>query len=161
MEQEQFEIEINNLLITAEELIPKELLHDLPPMKDCLDAPEWYDFEYSLWDIGEKIRQLMVVNKHCKPSQNQIERIVDIAINPIAKRGRQSFILLLGYKKYQKYANKIASQIKDEHVDGHVISTLYKMQAPNFIDEIAPYEFYKKRTWVRNEAKRYLAKYRL
>ena len=157
MERNIFDKEIDNLLLRAEELIPTEDLPDLPFMKLAPNVHDWYKFEHQLWDVGEEIRQFLSVNKN-KLNENQIERIVEICLNKKAKRGRQSFVMLLGKKIYCSYAGRLVSLLDDNDVDGHTIDTLYKMGAAEYIELIRPFLTHKQ-TWIKNEAKRYIYKY--
>ena len=157
MERNIFDKELDNLLLRAEELMPTEDLPDLPFMKLAPDVHDWYKFEHQLWDVGEEIRQFLLVNKN-KLNDNQIERIIEICLNKKAKRGRQSFVMLLGKKIYCSYAHRLVSLLDDNDVDGHTIDTLYKMGAAEYAELIRPFLTHKQ-TWIRNEAKRYIKKY--
>ena len=46
------------------------------------------------------------------------------------RRGRQSFIMLLGFKAAEPFAGEIAHDLRDRDVDGHVLDTPLKMRAP-------------------------------
>lgn len=158
MIRKDFDNELNNLLTSAEALIPKENLPDLPFMDLVPDVRDWYKFESELWDVGENIRQFLLENKN-KLNRSQIERIVEICLDKRAKRGRQSFVMLLGKKMFRDYAEQIVTLLNDVDVDGHVIDTLYKMGATEYTDLIEPFLTHN-RTWIRNEAKRYIQKYK-
>ena len=97
MDRKAFDSELNNFLTRAEALIPKENLPDLPYMDLAPDVHDWYEFEHKLWEIGEEIRQFISENRN-KLNKNQIDRIVSICLDKKAKRGRQSFVMLLGKK---------------------------------------------------------------
>lgn len=148
---------IDKLLLTAEKLIPLTLLPDQPPGKYS-DQPEWYMFEHDIWKLGEQIRLFLVENKKYKLNDSQLKRINQIATNKNAKNGRQSFIMLLGYKKYQSYSSDIASQIYDSNVAGQVIDTLLKMQAPGYGEIIRPFTT-SKFLWIKKKAKKYIERY--
>lgn len=158
MDRNVFDYELNNFLVRAEELIPAEELPDLPFMELAPDVHDWYKFEHQLWDIGEEIRQFLSANKN-KLNELQIERILEICLDKRAKRGRQSFVMLLGRKMYCCYANRIVTLLTDDDVDGQVIDTLYKMGAKGYEEQIEPFLTHN-RTWIRNEAKRYIQKYK-
>ena len=157
MDREIFDNELNLLLTKAEDKIPDENLPDLPFMELAPDVHDWYMFEHEIWEIGEEIRQLIFNSKKVL-TDSQIGRIINICLDERAKRGRQSFVLLLGKKAYQKYSYKIAPLLNSDDVDGHVIDTLYKMQAGQYVDLIHPFMNHK-RTWIKNTAKRYVQKY--
>ncbi len=152
-----FDDNFKALLTKAENLVPKENLPDLPYMDAASDVHEWYQFEGQLWDVGEEIRQL-IVEHNKKLNEPQVKRIIEICLDKRAKRGRQSFVLLLGKKCYCTFADEIIHLIDDDDIDGHVINTIYKMQAGQYVDKIKPFLNHK-RTWIRNEAKRYIQKY--
>ncbi len=158
MDRKAFDNEIDNLLNRAEVLIPEENLPDLPFMDLAPDVHDWYEFEHKLWDVGEEIRQFLSENKN-KFNNSQIYRIVKICLDKRAKRGRQSFVMLLGRKMYCGYSEQIVAFLNDDDVDGQVIDTLYKMAAKEYVDLIEPFLTHN-RTWIRNEAKRYIMRYK-
>ena len=132
MDRKVFDNELDTLLTRAEALIPEENLPDLPYMDLAPDVHDWYEFEHKLWEIGEEIRQFISENKN-KLNKNQIDRIVSICLDKKAKRGRQSFVMLLGKKIYNSYADMIVTVLNDDDVDGQVIDTLYKMGAKEYL----------------------------
>ena len=150
--------EINNLLSETETNIPHEMLADLPYMKQFPDVHEWHDFEGKIWDMGEQIRQLVFTSK-AYFNNDQINRILNICLDKRAKRGRQSFVMLLGKSKYCEYAHALIPLLEDEDVNGHVIDTLYKMRANAYVSLITPFLKHK-RTWIRNTAKKYVQKFK-
>lgn len=154
MNRVSFDTEINNFLSSSEKLIPDKDLPPLPFMELASYVHDWYDFELQLWDIGEKIRQL-ILKEHKEMNREQSNRVLNICLNKNAKRGRQSFVMLLGKKRYCLYAHKIAVLLSDDDVDGHVISTLYKMGTTDYEEQIKPFINHN-RSWIRNEAKRYI-----
>ena len=66
--------------------------------------------------------------------------------------------MLLGKKCYSTFADEIIHLIHDDDVDGHIIDTIYKMQAGQYVDKVK-LVLNHKRMWIRNEAKRYIQKY--
>ncbi len=157
MKKAEFESQLNSSLFSAEKLIPEIDLPDLPYMELAPTVHDWYDFEHELWEIGENIRQLILTEKK-DLSTEQADQVCKICENVKAKRGRQSFVMLLGKKRFLPYADRIANILPDVDIDGHVISTLYKMGASQFTAQIKPYTNHAI-TWIRNEAKRYIQKY--
>ena len=155
--RELFNSEFDDLIRKVEEKIPETNLPDLPYMKEAPDVHDWYMFEHEIWAIGEEIRQLTVKYK-IKFSDEQIDIIINICLDERVKRGRQSFVMLLNKKAYSKHSKRIISLLEDDDVDGHVIYTIYRMQAGEYVEEIKPFVNHK-RTWIRNEAKRYIQKY--
>lgn len=155
MDRNYFDEKIEEFFTKAEKLIPNELLPDLPFISPGVH--DWYDFEHHLWKVGEEIRIFLKENNRGL-NKYQIEKVVNICLDKRAKRGRQSFVMLLGRKMYADYADKIISLLSDDDVDGHVIDTLYKMQVGGYSIYIEPFLNHN-RTWIRNEAKRYIKKY--
>lgn len=155
--RKNFDENIDSLLKKANAMIPNEILPDLPFMEHAPDVHDWYRFEHELWEIGEEIRQV-VSEYNMKFNSDQIDAIIKICLDKRAKRGRESFVLLLGKVMYGEYANKIISLLNDDVVGGHIIDTLYKMHAGQYVELVKPFLNHK-RTWIRNEAKRYVQKY--
>ena len=159
MKRDEFDSQLNSLLLSAEKLIPENDLPDLPYMELAPTVHDWYDFEHELWEIGENIRQLILTEKKDLSSE-QADQVCKICENVKAKRGRQSFVMLLGKKRFLHYADRIVSILPDDDIDGHIISTLYKKGASQYVDHIKPYADHRT-TWIKNEAKRYIQKYGL
>ncbi|MBQ4572722.1 MAG: hypothetical protein IJA80_05545 [Clostridia bacterium] len=157
MDRDMFDKTLNKLLSNAESMIPDENLPDLPFMETAPDVHDWYGFEHELWEKGEEIRQHILYGKK-RPNTEQVERIVAICMDKRAKRGRESFVMLLGKKCYVNYAEKIATLLNDSDVDGHVIDTLYKMGADGYDIQIKPFINHN-RAWIRNKATKYIEKY--
>ena len=84
--------------------------------------------------------------------------ILCVATEPKAKRGRQSFIMLLGYAACAQFAPQSMKQLSDPQVCGQVIDTLTKMKCPDYGEAIEPFTR-DKTTWIRNTAKLYIKKY--
>jgi len=151
----------NRILDLIEEAIgkaPKSFEPDLPALEGFPEVPSWHDYEHEIWKLGEGIRQLLVEHKSLRKDDSITEKILDFCLNKNAKRGRESFVMLLWYKHNQKYADKLISLINDQYVYGHVIQVLNKMQAHGFKNDVLPFTK-DKRTWIRNQAKKYLEKY--
>lgn len=152
-----FDTDIENLLLKAEALIPCEMPPELPVMTHFPDVHEWHDFELKLWAIGEEIRQAVSSYKHAF-NDRQIERILHVCLDKRAKRGRQSFVMLLGRKQYCNYSDVLIPLLDNGDVNGHVIDTLYKMQADGYGAFITPFLNHRQ-TWIRNIAKKYIQKF--
>ena len=141
----------------AKSEIPNKMLPDLQ-VNEISGNPEMHPFEYKIWTLGEEIRPLLV-NKPQLRNDSEIQNgILEICLEQKAKRGRESFVMLMGNVNFSKYAPEIASLIKDHYISGHVIDTLVKMKQSGFSEEIAPY-MKSKTTWVREAAKKYCEKY--
>lgn len=157
MNRKEFDSAINSLLENAEQKIPEEDLPALPPMELCSDVPDWYDFESELWEIGENMRQI-ICSERKDLNHEQAERVCLICLNRNAKRGRQSFVMLLGKKRFNEYADRLADLLSDDDVNGHVLDSIYKMGAPQYCKEAEPF-LTSEHAWIRKTAKRYIEKY--
>ncbi len=153
-----FDDGVDRLLERAESIIPNEILPDLPYMELAPDVHAWHNFEHELWEIGEEIRQFVSVYSKTF-NKNQIDRIISICLDKRAKRGRQSFVMLLGRKVYGEHANEIIAVLNDTDIEGHVIDTIYKMQAGQYVELVKPFQSHN-RTWIKNGAKKYIKKFK-
>jgi hypothetical protein len=140
----------------ARALAPETFPADLPATES--GAPDWYRFEHEAWAIGEQVR-------HCLLRQPQLKRdaavqraIVDVIHCGNLRRGRQSFVMLLGYKAAQEWAPVIASYLDDPDVCGHTLDTLLKMRVPGYAVQVEPL-LASKYTWIRNLARKYRERY--
>ena len=138
-------------------LVPDRLEPDLPPSKMFPDVPEWHSYEFKVWQLGEKIRQILAVDTRLRDDKEIVKLIVEVASNRRLKRGRQPFIMLLENKRYAGYASLLISQIDDKFVYGHVLNTIIKMQVWDYECEIEPLTS-DRSAWVRNKAKIYIEK---
>lgn len=158
MDKEQAKLKIIELLHETEKLIPDENVLNLAPLDGFRDIPQWYSFEHEIWKNGDTIRQLFMQHKTLPEDKKMLENILSICLNRNAKRGRQSFIMLLWNKKYSEYAEKLVSQIDDKFVAGHIIEGLNKMKTPYFSAQVRPF-CSDKTTWIRKQAQKYIDQY--
>lgn len=157
MDRKDFNMAVERLIAETLDLIPTELQPDLACIPDAADVPDWHDFEHRIWKNGEAIRMLIHTERK-NLNRAQICGILGICGNINAKRGRESFVMLLGKKEYAEYAPHIAELLNDRYVEGHAVYTLYKMGAADYTAEIARFQTHKK-SWIRNYAKKYIQKY--
>jgi hypothetical protein len=141
-------------------LAPEEYPPTLPTAKELLGGPEWYSFEHEAWRIGETIRQGFVQNTGLKKKHAVLEKVLEVATCRNLRRGRQSFIMALGFVAAQQHAKALSPYLSDADVDGQVVYTLIKMKAPGFVAEVEPL-LQSDKTWIRNLAKKYLSRYGL
>ncbi|PRB07510.1 hypothetical protein [Microbacterium sp. MYb64] len=66
--------------------------------------------------------------------------------------------MLLGTVKATSHSDRLAYMLDNWAVDGHVIGVLYRMRTGDYVEQIRPF-LQSQSTWIRNEAKRHLAKY--
>ncbi|WP_299438312.1 hypothetical protein [uncultured Aquimarina sp.] len=149
---------ILELIKKAESLTPKKVEMDLEPIDGFPDVPNWHKYESDIWRIGEEIRQIIITKKTLRKDEEINDLIIKFCLNKNSKRGRQSFILLLGYKHLSKYASQLINMINDKFVNGQIIDTVYKMQAVGFEKEIRPF-LTDKHIWIRKLAIKYIEKY--
>jgi len=148
---------ILQLIESAKSEIPTDLVKDLP-VSELTGYPQKHSFEYNIWGIGEKIRPLLIEEPKLRSNIEIQKGILSICMDKRAKKGRESFVMLMGSVKFAKYASEIASLVNDSDVSGHAINTLVKMKQPGFFQEVAPHKE-SKIAWVRNAAKKYCEKY--
>ena len=146
------------LIEKAEKLTPKIFEKDLPNLKELPNVREMHHYEHKIWDLGEKIRQLIFEHKGLRKDKELNDRIIKFCLNKNSKRGRESFIMLLWYKHNQKYAEQLVSLINDKYVYGHIIEGLNKIQLEGYCKEVSPYAT-DELTWIRKQANKYLEKY--
>ena len=141
----------------AEIRIPEYEVPDLPGQKDFPEVPEWHSFERSVWKSGEDIRVLLQKSSKLRSDFEIQKSILSICKNQNAKRGRQSFVLLLGSPKCASLAGTVVELLCDSDISGHVISVLLKMKVPGYTNQIEPFASHEV-AWIRNKAKSYMQK---
>ena len=77
---------------------PSEYPPDLPTREGLFGAPEWYSFEWKAWEIGENIRHHLKENPKLKANTDLLGRIISVIQCRNLRRGRQSFVLLMGFR---------------------------------------------------------------
>lgn len=83
---------------------PAEFPATLPPSKELFGAPEWYSFERKVWPIDESIRRAFVKNPQFKRKDTVLAKVAEVATCRNLRRGRQSFIMALGFVSTRRYA---------------------------------------------------------
>ena len=154
---DEFRQRVLDMVRLAEASLPREDMPDLPPGR-LTQGEEWHPFEHAIWRIGEGIRQLMNEKPSLRGDPELLGAFQRIACNSRAKRGRQTFVLLFAYRACAPFARTLIQEINDPHVCGHVIDALLKMRASGLVDQVEPYIGHE-RTWIRNKAKQYCARY--
>lgn len=142
------------LLEQARSAVPSSTLVR-PSSTTRSDPPKWHDFEFTVWELGEKIRQALTECTSLRKDVDLQRAFLELAVDRRADRGRQAFIMLLGFKSCADHAPRLVGELDDLDVAGHVVSTLYKMKASGFTAQVRPFAN-DKRAWIRKEAKRYL-----
>lgn len=150
--------EIIKLLVDAMSMVPESHLPDLDPIDGYPDVPKWHKFENRIWEVGENIRQLMNSSPRLRSDVDLQDRYIEIAKKKHAKRGRQSFIMLLAYKVCTTRSEELVSELNDPFVSGQVIYMWRKMQTALYVEDVSPFINDPKK-WIRDEAKKYIDKY--
>ena len=158
MDKETTRVEILKLLDNANKLIPHKLIPDLTPSKELMGENKWHDFEFKIWEIGEQIRKLRNQFMSLRNDEELNMLILEICLNQKAKRGRQSFVMLMWYKQFQKYSVSICSLLGDKYIYGHILETLNKIgisgcqnKVKNFVND--------DKKWIKKQAIKYIEKY--
>jgi|SRR5580704_11314311 hypothetical protein len=141
-------------------LAPAEYSPTLPPSKEISGTPEWYAFGHEVWPIGETVRRSFAQHPKFKKNEDLLNKVVEVVICRDLRRGRQSFIMALGFVAARQHAKTLSQFLSDPDVDGHVAYTLIKMKASGFSPEVEPL-LQSDKTWIRNLAKKYLSRYGL
>jgi hypothetical protein len=110
-------------------LAPFEWLADLPApggLPGSLGLPQWHAFERDTWPIGESIRRAFVQFPKLKKRAALIGKVVEVATHRNLRRGRQSFVMAMGFVDTSQYAATLVPFLSDSDVDGQIVHTLLK-----------------------------------
>ena len=149
------------ILAACEEAIrlaPAEFPPTLPPSKELSGAPEWYSFEHAAWPIGESIRRAFVEKPRLKKNYAVLAKVAEVATHRNLRRGRQSFIMALGFVAAREFADTVAPFLGDPDVEGQVLDTLIKMKAPGYTQQAVSL-LHSDKAWIRHLAKKYVDRY--
>ena len=139
-------------------MAPSSFPPTLPPAKELLGAPQWYAFEYAAWPLGEGIRQAFSKDRRLRRKANLLAKVAEVATCRNLRRGRQSFVMALGFVDAAGHANALSEFLADPDVDGQVVDTLLKMRTPDYVRAVAPL-LQSNKAFVRRLAKRYVERY--
>lgn len=137
---------------------PLKYPSDLPSSEEFPGAPEWYSFEWKVWEIGENIRQQLQSHPKLKVDADILNKIVSVIQCGNLRRGRQSFVLLLGFKGASKYADEIGGFLNDPDVAGQALDSLLKMRVAGYAGRVEAL-LESEQAWIRRTAKTYLERY--
>jgi hypothetical protein len=129
-----------------------------PPDPIAPGVPAWHKFENSTWAIGEVIRQSLKARPRLKKDPDVLHAILGVIQNRNLRRGRESFVMLLGFTGAAKYAPIVARFASDPDICGHVVDTLLKMRVPGYTMQIAKLTSHN-RAWIRRLAQKYVERY--
>ena len=139
-------------------LAPAEYPPRLSPSKDVFGAEDWHPFEHEAWAIGEQVRQAFSENRAFKKNVAMLRKVLDVATCRNLRRGRQSFIMALGFVSAGGFAQDLVPHLSDPDVDGQVLWTLVKMRASGFGREVAPL-LGSNKAWIKRLARKYQERY--
>ncbi len=139
-------------------LAPEKFPEDLPTTPLLAGAADWYSFELEAWAIGEAVRQALVGNPKLRKSEMVQECILSVIETRNLRRGRQSFVMCLGFTAAAHHAERLIPLLRDPDVDGQVVDTLLKMKAGSYGREVAPL-LRARHAWIRKLARRYVERF--
>jgi hypothetical protein len=139
-------------------LAPAEFPTDLAPDRFTSGARTWYSFEHAAWQVGETIRLSFQATPRLKRDPRVVDAVVDVVRCRNLRRGRQSFVMALGFTGAARCAPTLAGYLTDPDLAGHVVDTLLKMRAAGYGDAVSPL-LEAPHAWIRNLARRYLDRY--
>ena len=146
------------ILAACEEAIrlaPVEFPPTLPAPKELSGAPGWYSFELAAWPIGERIRRTFVEKPRLKKQYAVLAKVAEVATCRNLRRGRQSFIMALGFVAAREFADTVAPFLSDPDVGGQVLDTLIKMKVPGYTQRAVSL-LHSDKAWIRRLAKKYV-----
>ena len=117
----------------------------------------WYVYESLIWEVGEKIRQILKQHKRLRRSSRLFSEVEQVSRKTTFSKGRESFVMLLGQYGGLERVPVLRELLKDFEVKGHAVYALRLLGAEEAIEDVRPF-LKSERTWVRNEAKKYFVK---
>jgi hypothetical protein len=142
-------------------LAPLEWLADLPSperVAGSLGLRQWHAFERDTWPIGEAIRRAFVQFPKLKKRTALIGKVVEVATHRNLRRGRQSFLMAMGFVYASQYAATLVPFLRDSDVDGQIVHTLLKMRASGYARVVATL-LGSKEAWKLLLARKYIERY--
>jgi hypothetical protein len=149
--------EIVRVCAEARRLAPADSPSDLPPSPITPEVPAWHRFEHEAWAIGETVRQSLSKKPALRRHVGVQRAILETINTPQLRRGRQSFIMALGFTAAASHAPALLPLLKDSDVDGHVVDTLLKMRVHSFDAEVRPL-LDANQAWIRRLARQYIVR---
>ena len=143
--------------LAVKALAPRDYPADLPN-SDITGAPAWHAFEHEAWATGENVRQSFQAYPRLKNDSAALHAVLDVIRYRNLRRGRESFVMALGFTGAAMHAPALAELIDDPDLSGHVVDTLLKMRAAGYSSQVSPLTKHQ-RAWVRRLAQRYVARF--
>ena len=150
--------DIRELCQRARALAHAQRLPDLPASAELRGERAWHPHEHTAWGLGESVRQLFKRAGSLKRDAALVAEVAAIAELASLGRGRQSFVMAIGFTAAAPVAPRLAPLLADQEVAGHVVHTLLRMRAPGYGARVAPLAK-ADRTWVRRKASEYIQRF--
>jgi hypothetical protein len=142
-------------------LAPPEWLPDLPALGGLLaplGLPQLHPFENEAWAIGESIRQAFVQSPRFKKKAALIGKVVEVATHRNLRRGRQSFVMAIGFVAAREFSEMLVPLLDDSDVNGQVVYTLLKMKATGYAHAVSAL-LQSDEVWKQRLARKYIGRY--
>jgi len=117
----------------------------------------WHQYESLIWAMGESFRRTLKSKRSLRDSGRLWERVEAVCLDATYGRGRESFTMLLGQYGGQDRVPVLLQLLDDPEVSGHALYALRLIGSPEAVEQ-ARDMLESPRSWVRAEAKKYLAK---
>jgi hypothetical protein len=149
--------EIERKLMFARSLVPDSRFVGPREPARLLDQtlPQWQSWERRLWKTGEEIRQLLVQAPALRRDDALGRQFLELALDRRGGLGRQSFLMLLGFRSFANLARGLISELDDGDVCGHAVWALFRAKVRGASGAVRPLCKHEK-AWIRKEACRYL-----
>lgn len=121
-------------------------------------APNWYGYEYKIWDANFKYIEPILKVKKFKGKKKLTDGLLSICLSNKYGKGRQSLIILIGEYGIKTYASSLGPLLDDSEVTIQVIAALTKMKDVSQYEKIKAFAEKEKATPERFYAKKYVNK---
>jgi hypothetical protein len=151
-------VDVQRKLILARSLLPDSVAEN---ERDTLEiigqrVPAWHPWEQRLWEIGEAIRKLLATAPSLRRDEELGKQFLALSLDRRAGLGRQSFMMLLGFKSFASLTKELISELNDDGVCGHVVWALNRARVLGVSEKVRDLCDHK-HAWIRREAKRCIA----
>jgi hypothetical protein len=117
----------------------------------------WFGYEYKIWNLGEKIRRILLKRKDLRKAEVVHDLVKAIILDKKYGKGREPFALILGEFKIILSLDDLRKAINDEEIQGHILKSLIKLKIKGFENEAEKISIEKK-GWIAKTARDYLNK---
>ncbi|MBC2375500.1 hypothetical protein HBP80_08600 [Listeria welshimeri] len=121
-------------------------------------APNWYRYEYKIWDANFKYIEPILKVKKFKGKEKLTDGLLSICLSNKYGKGRQSLIILIGEYGLKTCASSLGPLLDDSEVTIQVIAALTKMKDVSQYEKIKVLAEKEKATPERFYAKKYVNK---